>query len=49
MGKKLGTPGKFGQVAGKGGKKTPPAVVKLQKLDAKTVGSAMGILKKHHN
>lgn len=46
MKKKLGNPGKVGQVATKG--KSGKVAGSLQQLDAKSIGSAMGILRKHH-
>lgn len=48
-GKKMGDTGNKGQLAGKTGKSVPPAkAIGLQKIDHKSIGSAMGILKKHH-
>lgn len=46
--KKLGNAGNIGNVAVKGGKVSAPKAKSMQsKLDAKTYGSAMGILNKH--
>ena len=45
--KRMGSPGKVGQVVGKKGKTSLPQTTNLQKLDRVTVGSAIGILNKH--
>lgn len=46
--KKLGNPGNVGQLAGKSGKGLPSGKASsLQKLDNKTLGSALGLLSKH--